>query len=241
MNILLHNEEIIDLQKCGVYTITNKITGKMYLGSTTVSFGRRWRTHLLQLTNNKHHSIKLQRSFNKHGIANFLFEILDVTTKENASDIEYYWLNLLDTVIFGYNMSYSTKGGCLGCKITDLHKSKISNANKGNQNFKGSKHQEDSINQIKESLKVFYLKDTPDVNLIRENSRNRRILINKTVLQQINKKPILQLDPLTSEVIKEWDSAKDVENDLGVKATSITKVCKGRGKTANGFKWSYKN
>lgn len=55
------------------------------------------------------------------------------------------------------------------------------------------------------------------------------------------KKPILQIDPNTDEIIKEWVSAKDVERALGIYNSNIC-VClkKGKQKTAGGYKWKYK-
>lgn len=92
----LHSENKEDLKKIGVYTITNTINGKLYVGSTNNSFYERWRTHLKDLKKNKHHSKKLQRSVNKHGLNNFKFEILEVTESEHTISVEKYWLNILN-------------------------------------------------------------------------------------------------------------------------------------------------
>lgn len=49
----------------------------MYIGSA-VDFRRRKYKHLADLRNNKHHSDHLQKSWNKYGSANFLFEVVEV-------------------------------------------------------------------------------------------------------------------------------------------------------------------
>ena len=51
----------------GIYKIQNKNTGKCYVGSA-VNIDRRKKKHFLELRNGIHHSLKLQRSYNKHGI-----------------------------------------------------------------------------------------------------------------------------------------------------------------------------
>ena len=51
----------------GIYAIINKHTLQCYYGQSAKSIGKRWADELHLLRNNKHHSIHLQRSFNKHG------------------------------------------------------------------------------------------------------------------------------------------------------------------------------
>lgn len=43
------------------------------------------------------------------------------------------------------------------------------------------------------------------------------------------------------EFIKTWDSMMDIERELNISNTSISYVCKGKGKTAWWFKWSLCN
>ena len=63
-----------------IYTITNTVNNKIYVGSTK-NFEARIKSHLSDLRGNRHHCIHLQRSFNKHGEQSFVFsvykEILD--------------------------------------------------------------------------------------------------------------------------------------------------------------------
>lgn len=56
-------------------------------------------------------------------------------------------------------------------------------------------------------------------------------------------KTVIQLDIETDKEIKEWPSAHEVKRVLGFcnKAISLCALGKGRRKTANGFKWKYKN
>ena len=49
---MITNDE--NLKLCGVYQIRNLITGKVYIGSTTESFNKRFNHHKYCLSNNKH-------------------------------------------------------------------------------------------------------------------------------------------------------------------------------------------
>lgn len=53
------------------------------------------------------------------------------------------------------------------------------------------------------------------------------------------KLPIQQFD-LQGNLIKEWDSAKDIQDNLGYPTSNICSACKGRQKTAYNFVWRYK-
>ena len=58
-----------------IYSITNKVNGKKYIGRTN-NFKKRQYIHLYHLKKGTHHSIFLQRAFKKYGEENFVFEIL---------------------------------------------------------------------------------------------------------------------------------------------------------------------
>lgn len=237
--VKLWDETSEDLFTCGVYSITNKINGKMYVGSTSISFYSRWLKHLKDLKKNKHHSTKLQNSVNKYGLDNFVFEILFQCDPIFVTDFELYWINLLNTVTDGYNMTYSVIGGCLGYKFSDEYKLDKSKILTGNKHRLGINHSHDSKNKISESVKKFFNNDSDYVLKLKKDKSDRISLLNKTTLANLKKKEIKQIDIKTGETINVWSSAIDVEKLLGFKATSITKNCKNKSKTAYGFKWGY--
>ena len=55
-----------------------------------------------------------------------------------------------------------------------------------------------------------------------------------------NRKPILQYTK-GGEFVKEWLGAFEIEKELGIAGTKIAAVCKGKRKSAGGYKWKYKN
>lgn len=54
-----------------------------------------------------------------------------------------------------------------------------------------------------------------------------------------NIKSVIQLS-LNNEIIKEWESIAKVEQELKISNADICKCCKGKRKTAGGYKWRYK-
>jgi len=69
-------KEMSNDDKSGIYKIV--LNGKMYVGSTTGSFKKRWQTHLSSLKNGNHHNPKLQKSFNENKTEEVIFSILEI-------------------------------------------------------------------------------------------------------------------------------------------------------------------
>lgn len=71
--------------KCaGIYSITSKINGKRYIGSS-VRICERWRNHLRELSLNAHHSKHLQNHYNKYGKDDLIFAVVEVVERDNLS------------------------------------------------------------------------------------------------------------------------------------------------------------
>lgn len=116
----------------GVYIIKNIKNGKVYVGSTN-NLDRRLREHKKYLDNNKHHSYKLQKSYNKYGSDSFEFTIIQYCLNETLIENEQYWINKFNSYKDGYNctkLAGSTLG-MTGKKLTDEHKEALRRANIG--------------------------------------------------------------------------------------------------------------
>jgi hypothetical protein len=118
------------LKEIGVYKITNIVTNKIYIGSTILSFNKRFAVHKCDLRKNKHHSNKLQNSWNKHGESNFIFEILEICKKEVCLIKEQEYINLYNPHITGYNINPNAFN-CSGKIVSQKTKDKISSKLKG--------------------------------------------------------------------------------------------------------------
>ena len=115
----------------GIYKIINLITNKIYVGSA-IDINERFGEHKNMLIKNKHHSIKLQRSYNKHGICNFKFEIIEKCEpiKKIMFEREQYYIDLYDSYNNGYNCTKKA-GSSLGVKLSEETKLKISKSHLG--------------------------------------------------------------------------------------------------------------
>lgn len=69
-------------------------TGKSYVGSSMHSIFKRMTTHRTHLNNNTHHSIKLQRAWNKYGADKFWFTSIEFVAPHLCIEREQYWMNV---------------------------------------------------------------------------------------------------------------------------------------------------
>jgi group I intron endonuclease len=77
-----------------IYLIRNTKNNGGYLGSSK-NFLKRKRRHLRDLRLGVHHSIYLQRSYEKHGEACFVFEILEECGESDLFSRERFWMDRL--------------------------------------------------------------------------------------------------------------------------------------------------
>jgi group I intron endonuclease len=92
----------------GIYKIRHIKSGKVYVGSA-INFIKRWLDHKKELRGNYHHSILLQRAWNKYGENKFEFEIIEVIknpTKKKLEKKEQYWMDYYKSydLMKGYNI-----------------------------------------------------------------------------------------------------------------------------------------
>jgi group I intron endonuclease len=115
----------------GIYIIQNKKNKKLYVGSA-VDVKKRWHNHKSDLRNNKHHSPRLQHSWNKHGEENFEFLLIEPVkdlfhlVAIEQTFIDYYKCYESDK---GYNIC-SAAGSQLGMKRSEKAKNKMSESKK---------------------------------------------------------------------------------------------------------------
>lgn len=100
----------------------------------------------------------------------------------------------------------------------------------------GMKHSEESKRKISEGLKG-HISPNKGKKMSKESCEKK----SKSMMGVMNK-PILQYD-LQDNFIKEWSSISEAYLSLNKKITNgcINLACKGKIKTAFGYKWKYKN
>lgn len=87
----------------GIYKITNIVTNKCYIGQS-IDMEKRWKSHISMLNRNKHHSIKLQSSWNKHGEKSFIFDIVEECEITELNNHEKFYIEKYYAKDSGYNM-----------------------------------------------------------------------------------------------------------------------------------------
>ena len=248
--------------KSGVYIITNTANGKHYIGESWNIQHRIWQ-HKSALRANCHDNEYLQRSVNKYGLENFKFEILEECNPEFTASFEHYWCNLLNTHNrnHGYNIkpTHPYRKNLMSIETRRKLSSKLKGRKGPNT---GKKYSPEKITNLVEKWKANY-KD-PKYKEHIENWRSgykRYIQTRGSVWKgrkktsehiakiQFSKKKyidsisheIVQLDKTTSLIVKKFVSIREAARETKIDRALITRVLKGIGKTAGGYKWQYKN
>lgn len=80
--------------KYGIYTITNTVTGKTYIGQTITSFKRRWGAGYRTPLKGGYHKLKeLQSDWDRYGAESFLFEPLEIGHPGLSKEERLAWCN----------------------------------------------------------------------------------------------------------------------------------------------------
>lgn len=104
----------------GIYSVTNKINGKIYVGESKNILSR-WsdhRTKSVRPRKKEHYTKELYKDIREYGIENFEFKILEECEEKDLKDKEIFWIKQLDTFNKGYNRTY---GGDLPCETLEHH------------------------------------------------------------------------------------------------------------------------
>jgi len=149
------------MSNTGIYKIKNIINNDCYIGSASYTFNKRWNTHKHQLKNNKHHSIILQRAWNKYGENNFNFEIIEYCEPYECLIKEQHYLDNLKPK---YNINPNAESP-LGRKLKPEDCKKISDRTSGIKNpFFGKHHTEETKKllsiQKSKPIKVYFTDGT---------------------------------------------------------------------------------
>lgn len=193
-----------------IYAIVSKRSGRMYIGSAK-HFGIRRRNHVNSLIKNRHHSIILQRHYDKYGIDDLYFIVFELV-EWNLSVIqkEQFYLDEHSPYFNILKVAYSS----IGRKFSQETIKKLS------ESHKGIKPSAESL----EKRRISMIKTA--ANLSEEKKKRRR------EANHSKRKKVICLD--TGEVL---ESAIAAGKSIGVR--SVCMVCTGYQKTVKGFKFRY--
>lgn len=136
-------------RKSGIYQILCIPTGKVYIGSA-VWLAKRKSHHKEALLKGKHHSIYLQRAWDKYGKYAFVYSILEYCEKEKLTELEQRYIDILKASErdYGFNMQPKAHSN-LGMTYGQETRNKISAARK----IKGGTLTPVQIEELRERMK----------------------------------------------------------------------------------------
>lgn len=199
-----------------IYKLTNKTTGKIYIGQTTRTLDERIAEHCRKTRTYIGKSIKL------HGINNFNIEVIETCKSiEELNDRENYWIKYFNCITpNGYNMCEGG-GNTVGFNHRPSSKCKMSVTKSKmylgeNDPFYGKHHSKEQIEKWKRDRKGY------DTTKATEASIKARL------------KAVRNID--TGEV---FNSVKEAAAHYGLKDTHISRVCKGKRQRTGGYRWEH--
>lgn len=216
INYELDNKSI-DLFKynnvSGIYKITNKINGKVYIGQAVDLWKRISNGYLNTLPNGKNHNQHLQRAWDKYGGTNFKIEIQEECKKDKLNEREQYWMDYYNSCDINYGYNICPEAG----------------------SNRGHKHSAESIEKIRKHT----IEHNPMKGKHHTEETKRRLSEMRKAYHEDKKFPIYQFD-LEGIFIKEWESLSSVEELLGISHGNILAVIKKEKMTAGKFIWCKK-
>ena len=236
-----------------IYMYTNKINGKRYVGQA-VDFNRRHRKHINAMTNESdpEYNKPIQCAFRKYGLENFEVEILkeNLNTQCLLNLYECYYIKKFDLICKngkGYNLS---DGGSNGNPFAGKTKEEMeefirkqSETKKGKYNgenhpFYGKHHSEETKQKMSKAKKGKYGENNPMYGKHHSEETKQKMSETHKGENHPRCKRVAQYDK-QGNLIKIWDYAKQVKEELGIDNGSICNCCKCRQKTAGGYIWRY--
>ena len=215
----------------GIYTITNLINSKLYVGYSITVPARR-RCHIHDLKNNIHDNEKLQRAWNKYGEDNFLFEILEECEEQYLANQEHYWCNLLNVHDdrYGYNIQPTGPSSIL--RHSKESKEKMSIAIKA------------TFKRIGYTCPYKNKKRSPEVGeKVSSSKKGKCAGVNKGIIRTTLRKAVIGYN-IDGSLYKQFDCLKDVLLHFGKKPDStshLTRALKDSTKIVYNKFWKYEN
>ena len=180
----------------GIYKIENQITKDIYIGSCS-NFNVRKGSHLCLLRQGKHHSIILQRAFDKYTQKSFTISLIETCNKEDLIQREQYYIDLLKPK---YNIC-PIAGSTLNRVLTEEHKQNLSKSLTGKIR---TQEQKENQRQIKLG-KTHTIQTKEKVSKIVNNIKGNRVR-----------------DKITKENILKFVDIANIESSV----KTIKQICK---------------
>lgn len=225
----------------GIYKITCGTTGVSYIGSTSVSFKKRWRKHKQRLRHNYHENSYLQHAWNKYGESDFKFEVIEelmYASDEKIKEQEAYWLSqfFLKGRDYCFNLSDHTDGGnTIKSKEAKQKHSKALKDSYTSELREVRRKQAIGNNTIEQAREKVNTPEWKEAHL----KGVRKLAKDPNWLQQmkdINKHRQVKVGTDKGEI---FESVTEAAKQTGAMRANIRTCIKGKIKTSKGRKWFY--
>jgi len=211
-----------------IYTITNKIDNKIYVGQTVRDLEARWKDHLKKRSNCRY----LHSALKKYGIDNFVFKLVCITFDNQLDDMEIKYIEKYNCLVpNGYNLRLGGNSGRHNAetkqKISETLKKNFANGLVHSKPQLGKPHSEITKKKISEICKGRKLSKETINKIIATRNKNKII-----------QKKIIQFD-VAGNRLNSFDSCREAGDSVGATSSNISACCIGKAKTSKGYIWKY--
>lgn len=204
----------------GIYEILCMANGRRYVGSA-VDIQKRWRQHYTGLTSGSHHSIHLQRAWNKHGESVFVFRVIERCCSDELIRREQHYI---DNMSPEFN-SNQVAGSMLGFRHSEESRKKMAASRpSGFASFAGRRHTEETKRRISE--KKSGVKQSQEA--VRKRVDSIRMLMGRHCSKKFSEGQIREIRSLSEAGIKNIEIA----NRFGVSDSVISEI-----KNYKAYRW----
>lgn len=215
-----------------IYLLRNKIDGMEYIGQTKQDLKRR-------LWHGYNPDTLIQQAIDRDGLENFDKEILEEgLTQEEANEKEQYYIRTRNTLWpNGYNLQsggkHFKKHPLTSQKTSETmmgHSVSIETREKISQKKKGVPFSQEHREHIGEARRGKHLPSFSD---------EHKQKLSESQINDPNKSKSVKQYRLDGQFVKEYTSLHEASRRTGVDASSISKCCSGKNKTAGNYLWSF--
>ena len=202
-----------------IYTLNHPITNEIrYVGQTCQKLNDRLKKHKNPKYNTKSYKLNWVKSLLKEGLEPIIILINCNLSKVEADELERHYIKIYKEN--GVRLTNMTDGGegTFGFKHSDKTKKLLSDIRKIN-----------NTQENKDKISIALKEKRKDLS---EKDKLNEILI------QPKRKTIYQYD-LENNLIKTFNSLREIERELGYFRANISPCLKGDFKQAYGFIWKY--
>ena len=226
-----------------IYSITNLVNGKRYIGqSLSHDIYDRWKSHLKNGSNCRY----LKNAFNKYGRKNFKFQVIIICFDSDCDRYEKEYMDRFNTLVpGGYNLREAGNNGLqneetknkISRTVKEYYSKMTSNERKRkygdhqrgekNHNF-GKKWSLEKRQRLSKTMKTAH-----------RNSKNN----NTTGLMEANKlrKKKVSCYTKAGDFVATYDSISEAGRIRGCTSGGISACCRGKYKSNKGLVWKFVN